>query len=585
MRPRVPTVLSTLASAALALTVLGSPVGPGAAAVEPTAPTAASARASAGTVSLDLSGRWRFSTGDDPSWAEPGFDDSAWEQVQVPEEGGQDVFDSYDGYAWFRLSFRLPAEAQGTPLVAALGGIDDADATYLNGVEIGHTGEFPPDSDSQWFEPRLYPVPAGAPNYGGRNVLAVRMNDFTGGGGWYQGPVGLFSKDALRTALYGLRTSAVSPATTRAVQALLRRQSRLVEAGRWTAYRRTLAPGFFHDGDTPARRVAELQDLTERYGPLRLRDTEVEVVRDRRTGDVVADTNRSIVATRKGRTVVVDDVDQDFLHLRRTAGRWREVGNRSRFFMDTLHSDLEGHDRDVAVYLPPAYLRHPERRFPTVYLFHGINGGAAEWQTRDIEERIDRLVRDKGVAQSVVVMPDAESLWYVDTAADPWRSMFVEEMVPFVDEHYRTVPDRSMRAVTGVSMGGHGAFTISWAHPEIFSSIATHMGALSFPPLAGTPDEVAAHSGEAPNVQVNERTPEFLGQFRYYVDACEEDDFRFDDAARAMDASLTAKGIDHTWAVYPTGIHNDACWVPHLVDSFRFHTASFEAAAAARSRR
>lgn len=587
MRPRVPTVLSAVASSALVLAVLGAPVGPGAAADEPSAQhtshsTSAPARSSAGTVSLDLSGRWRFSTGDDTSWAEPGFDDSAWEEVRVPQEGGQDVFDSYDGYAWFRLSFRLPASAQGTPLVAALGGIDDADATYLNGVEIGHTGEFPPDSDSQWFEPRLYPVPAGAPRYGARNVLAVRMNDFTGGGGWYQGPVGLFSKDALRSALSGLRTSTVSPATTRGVLALLARQARLVEAGRWTAYRRTLAPGFFHDGDDPARRVAELRDLTRRFGPLRLRDTEVEVVRDRRTGDVVADTNRSIVATREGRTVVVDDVDQDFLHLRRAAGRWREVGNRSRFFMDTLHSEVEGHDRDVAVYLPPAYLRHPERRFPTVYLFHGINGGAAEWQTRDIEDRIDRLVRDKGVAQSVVVMPDAESLWYVDSSDAPWRSMFVEEMVPFVDAHYRTVPDRSMRAVTGVSMGGHGAFTISWAHPEIFSSIATHMGALSFPPLAGTPAEIAANAGEAPDVQVNERTPEFLAQFRYYFDACEEDDFRFDDAARAMDAALTAKGVDHAWAVYPTGIHNDACWVPHLVDSFRFHTASFEAAAAAR---
>lgn len=591
MRPRVPTVLPTVlsavASSALVLAVLGAPVGPGAAADEPTSEhtshsTSAPARSSAGTVSLDLSGRWRFSTGDDTSWAEPGFDDSAWEEVRVPQEGGQDVFDSYDGYAWFRLSFRLPASAQGTPLVAALGGIDDADETYLNGVRIGSTGEFPPDSDSQWFEPRLYPVPAGAPRYGARNALAVRMNDFTGGGGWYQGPVGLFSKDALRSALSGLRTSTVSPATTRGVLALLARQARLVEAGRWTAYRRTLAPGFFHDGDDPARRVAELRDLTRRFGPLRLRDTEVEVVRDRRTGDVVADTNRSIVATREGRTVVVDDVDQEFLHLRRAAGRWREVGNRSRFFMDTLHSEVEGHDRDVAVYLPPAYLRHPERRFPTVYLFHGINGGAAEWQTRDIEDRIDRLVRDKGVAQSVVVMPDAESLWYVDSSDAPWRSMFVEEMVPFVDAHYRTVPDRSMRAVTGVSMGGHGAFTISWAHPEVFSSIATHMGALSFPPLAGTPAEIAANAGEAPDVQVNERTPEFLAQFRYYFDACEEDDFRFDDAARAMDAALTAKGVDHTWAIYPTGIHNDACWVPHLVDSFRFHTASFEAAAAAR---
>ena len=546
----------------------------------PAAPAASAPapRAGTGTVSLDLSGKWRFTTGDDMAWAEPGFDDSAWEQVQVPEEGGQSVFDSYDGYAWFRLSFRLPAAAKGTPLVAALGGIDDADATYLNGVEIGSTGEFPPDSDSQWFEPRIYPVPAGAPNYGGRNVLAVRMNDFTGGGGWYQGPVGLFSKDALRTALYDLRTSPVPASVRRGVLALLRKQARLIAAGRFSAYARTLAPDFFHDGDTVARRVAELRDLTKRHGPLELRDTEVQVLRDRRTGDVLADTNRSIVAKEKGRTVVVDTLDQEFLHLRRTAAGWRELGNRSRFFTDVLHSDVEGQDRELAVYLPPAYLKDPSRRFPTVYLFHGINGGATEWQTRDIAERIDRMIRTKGVAQSIVVMPDAESLWYVDSSDSPWRSMFVEEMVPLVDAAYRTVADRSMRGVSGVSMGGHGAFTISWAHPDIFSSIATHMGALSFPPLAGTPEEIAANANQAPNVQVNERTPEFLAQFRYYFDACEEDDFRFDDAARAMDGSLTAKGIEHQWEVYPEGIHNDACWVPHLVDSFRFHTESFEGA-------
>ena len=573
MRVRVLAVPAVL-SLSLGLAALPAPGG-----AAPVAPSSASAPSRApGTVSLDLSGTWRFSTGDDMAWAEPGFDDSAWEEVQVPEEGGQSVFDSYDGYAWFRLSFRLPAAAEGTPLVAALGGIDDADATYLNGVPIGSTGEFPPDSDSQWFEPRLYPVPAGAPNYGGRNVLAVRMNDFTGGGGWYQGPVGLFSKDALREALYGLRTAAVPATVARQVRALLDRQARSVARGRWSAYRRTLAPGFFHDGDTVARRVAELRELTRRHGPLRLRDTEVEVVRDLTTGDVLADTNRSILARVDGRTVVVDSLDQDFLHLRRSARGWREVGNRSRFFTDVLHSDVEGQDRELAVYLPPAYLSQPKRRFPTVYLFHGINGGAAEWQTRDIEARIDRLVRDKGVAQAVVVMPDAESLWYVDSSAAPWRSMFVEEMVPFVDAAYRTIPDRAQRGVTGVSMGGHGAFTISWAHPEIFSSIASHMGALSFPPLVGTPEEMAATAGEAPNVQVNERSTEFLSQFRYYFDACEEDDFRFDDAARAMDGSLTAKGVEHTWEVFPTGIHNDACWVPHLVDSFRSHTAAFEEA-------
>ena len=66
---------------------------------------------------LDLAGRWRFTTGDDMAWKQPGFDDSSWEEVQVPQEGGQDVFADYDGYAWFRLEFLLPERAAGTPLV------------------------------------------------------------------------------------------------------------------------------------------------------------------------------------------------------------------------------------------------------------------------------------------------------------------------------------------------------------------------------------------------------------------------------------------------------------------------------------
>lgn len=522
---------------------------------------------------LDLAGTWRFTTGDDLAWKEPGFDDSSWEQVQVPQKGGQDVFADYDGYAWFRLEFRLPERAAGTPLVAALGGIDDADEAYLNGRLIGRTGEFPPEEDSQWFEQRLYPVPAGAPNYGGRNVLAVRMNDFTGGGGWYRGPVGLFSKEALRSTYYGLDTSPVGPRATRRVRSLMDRQAELVREGRWKAYRRTLAPGFFHDGDTRARRLAELRSLSRAYGPLRVLDSEVQVVRDDRTGVLVADTNRRIVGRRDGRRVVVQEVRQDFLWF--TGSRLRERGNRSRFFMDSLRSRLEGQEREFAVYLPPSYLRNPDRTYPTVYLLHGINGGAAEWATRDIDDRIDRLVRRKGIAESVVVMPDGESLWYVDSSASPWRSMFVQEMVPTVDRWYRTKPRRGMRGLTGVSMGGHGAFTIGWSQPQLFSSIASHMGALDLPPLAGSQEDQARNAGETPTVQVTGHDPEFLKRYRYFFDACADDDFRFAEAARVMSNELTAKDVPHRTVIYPEGRHNDACWVPRLFRSFDLHSDGF----------
>ena len=126
-------------------------------------------------------------------------------------------------------------------------------------------------------------------------------------------------------------------------------------------------------------------------------------------------------------------------------------------------------------------------------------------------------------------------------------------------------------------MGGHGAFTVGWSNRRLFSSIASHMGALDFPPLVGTPAEIAENSDETPTTQVNGHSPGFLDDYTYFFDACQDDDFDFDDAVRLMDAELTAKGVEHTAVVYPTGTHNDACWVPHLYESFKLHSDNFRA--------
>ena len=523
---------------------------------------------------VDLSGEWKLKLGDDPAWSDPGFDDSSWTPAQVPQQHGHEEFKEYDGFAWYRLEFFLRPGARGTPLVAALGGIDDADETYLNGHLIGHTGQFPPNADSQWFEKRLYPVPAGVPRFGERNVLAVRMNDMNGGGGWYGGPVGLYSKDALRSAMYGLDTAPAGRKARHQVKALLKRQARAVRKQQWTAYRRTLARDFFHEGDTRERRLSELQALSRQYGPLRLRDTELEVVRDRETGALVADTNRTLVGQdAEGRTVVVEELHQDFLYFEGKS-RLRERGNRSRFFIDSVDSGLERREREFAVYLPPSYLENPNRRYPTVYMLHGINGGPLEWDVRRINERIDAMIHERGLEESIVIMPDGETLWYVDSSEAPWRSMFATEMVPYVDASYRTIPRREMRGVTGLSMGGHGAFTLGWALPELFSSIASLMGVLSSPPPVGTHEDRLANADETPLAQAAHLPPEFLRRYSYFMDAC-EDDQSYKTQLEAMSSTLTAKGVPHRTELYPVGGHNDACWLPQVHNSFESHSEHF----------
>ncbi|MEP7333834.1 MAG: alpha/beta hydrolase-fold protein [Terracoccus sp.] len=244
-----------------------------------------------------------------------------------------------------------------------------------------------------------------------------------------------------------------------------------------------------------------------------------------------------------------------------------ETGNHSRFFRDHVDSALEGARREFVTYLPPSYLTEADRRYPVVYLLHGINGGSREWEPRKMDAVLDDLAA-RGLAESIVVMPDGESLWYLDQPDGvPWRSMFLTEMVPLVDQEYRTLAQREFRALSGVSMGGFGAFSIGLSNPELFSSLASHIGSLGYTP-----------SGPTPIAQAGAMTTEQLSRFDFYVDACEDDDYGFDNGVRQLDAILTEKEVQHTAEVYPTGRHNDECWLPHVDRSFGLHSAHFRAA-------
>lgn len=561
-------LVASLAIAAVAL----SPALPASAAPGPAAGTSAEAPSAAAAVDLDLSGTWKFATGDDPAFAAPGFDDSAWTDLQVPQTDGAPQFADYDGFGWYRLTFELPAGAEGQNLVASLGFLDDVDEAFLNGVKIGGSGSMPPNAQSQWFEQRLYPVPAEAPVFGGTNTLAVRLYDMSGGGGWYQGPVGLFSKDALREQVYGISGSPADAATTAWVTDLLGRQAAALAAGDAEAYLATLSDGYFHDGRDRERREREIRGWLAESGTLTVDDGGVEIIRSD-DGRLLVDTNRTISGTRDGVPFAFQPRTQEFLTL--DAATRTESGNQSRFFRDFVESGLEDARREYVTYLPPSYLENPNREYPVVYLLHGVNGGSREWEPRDFGARLDELYTTGGLEESIVIMPDGESLWYVDNqGGTPWRSMFVDELIPQVDAEYRTLADREFRGLSGVSMGGFGAYSIGLAHPELFSSLASHMGALSLAPAVVGVTSPGGPAGQSasPLADVAARTTEQLSRYAFFYDACEEDDYRFDNAVRSLDTLLDAKGIDHTSAVYPEGRHNDDCWVPRIADSFGLHS-------------
>jgi enterochelin esterase-like enzyme len=520
-------------------------------------PAAGASCATTGSVDfgIDLAGGgWKFTTGDDPSWSDPSFVDSGWRDWSVPDNWGA-VSDlaSYDGYAWYRKTFTLPARPEGvtdSAVVAALGKIDDADQTFLNGTEIGRTGGFPPAFDSTWEVPREYYPADGLLRWGATNVIAVRAYDGTGGGGFHQGPVGLFSKARLR-ALAGISGTPASRTQLAHVCAVLDKQHRAVAAGDRRAYASTLADGFFHQGDTAARRLTSL--------PGSVSDGQAEVFVDNQ-GRLVVDTIRQWGDLAPARELLYID-----------PRRKLELGDHSRFFRDEYESAAMKRRVQFNVYLPKSYTRTQAKRYPVVYMLNGFNGSNIEWESRKIDAVLDNLALD-----AIVVFPDGDSGWYVDTSAGNFRTMIVDEIVPLVDRFYRTIPDRDHRGVSGVSMGGQGAFTLALKNPGVFSSIASHMGALSLAPLVGTAEEQAANAGLRPLTLVAAMSAADLSRHRFYFDGGDQDDYRFGAAAQQMSTLLASKGAKHDYQL-GAGRHDDAYWMPKLDRSFALHNEQFNA--------
>ncbi|HEY0054290.1 MAG TPA: sialate O-acetylesterase [Pedobacter sp.] len=110
------------------------------------------------------------------SWNKPDFDDSKWNKLNAPGMWEDQGIEGVDGVLLFRKSFNLDASDAGKAAVLELAKIDDDDITYINGIEVGRT-------DGYNF-PRKYMVPAGIVK-AGNNVVAVRLKDTKGGGGFY----------------------------------------------------------------------------------------------------------------------------------------------------------------------------------------------------------------------------------------------------------------------------------------------------------------------------------------------------------------------------------------------------------------
>ena len=155
---------------------------------------------------------------------------------------------------------------------------------------------------------------------------------------------------------------------------------------------------------------------------------------------------------------------------------------RIQVFGASLEGNLRGEtdSPQVSVYLPPGYAEETDRRYPVIYLLHGYSGTDESWFGDDAfwdgRGAADRAMGAGDVEKMIVVMPNCDNAFrgcmYANSAATGyWEDYIADDLVAYIDSHYRTIPDRAARGLAGHSMGGYGVWLIGMHRPEVFSAL------------------------------------------------------------------------------------------------------------------
>ena len=227
----------------------------------------------------------------------------------------------------------------------------------------------------------------------------------------------------------------------------------------------------------------------------------------------------------------------------------------------TIHSKM-GHDLKNVVILPKSYAEG-NTRYPVVYLLHGCGGNYASWIT--IKPELPQLASQYNL---IIVCHDGMiNSWYWNSPLNKdmqFEDYISDEVIRYTDSHYRTIADRSARAISGLSMGGHGAMWNAIRHRNVFGAAGSISGGLDIRPfptnwkMQNQLGEFASNKKRWDEHTVINLIPSLKdGDLAIIID-CGVDDF-FLEVNRRAHQSLLDHNIKHDYIERP-GAHNNAYW-------------------------
>jgi len=150
----------------------------------------------------------------------------------------------------------------------------------------------------------------------------------------------------------------------------------------------------------------------------------------------------------------------------------------------TFPSKVLGHEVSYLIYLPPGYDKDT-KRYPVIYWLHGMNGNQRGGAMMFVPHVVD--ANQQGILSPaiVVLVNGMVKSFYCDSADGqmPMESVIIKDLIPHIDQTYRTVASREGRIIEGYSMGGFGAAHLGFKYPELFGTVVINAGALVEPTL------------------------------------------------------------------------------------------------------
>jgi S-formylglutathione hydrolase FrmB len=266
---------------------------------------------------------------------------------------------------------------------------------------------------------------------------------------------------------------------------------------------------------------------------------------------------------------------------------------------------LGGTER-YSIFLPPSFVKDPQRRYPVIYFLHGLNNDETSWTVDrygNIQNKLEEMIVSGKIPELIMVHPRGDSSFYCNylDGSKRYEDLVTQELIPYMEANYRAAPGRKNRAIAGTSMGGYGALKIAMKYPDLYAAAAGQSPIL-FPgsnPLALSDearssrfysffinmlkpifgDPIRQDVWDANNPLVLARNHKMDG-LKIYFDYGTDDRYipmtHLDEGNKALDQILTDAHVPHTFKIHPGEPHGWALISAHLDETLPFLCGTFK---------